>query len=107
MKISAKTKEHPEVSVDVNLPTDVAQAVNTYGAEAVFHAVNSKILFDIQGIIRRNIDKPHAEITKLVKEYKLSAKSRKPRKSPQQKALDLLTTLTPEQRKAVLSQLGK
>ncbi len=108
MKISAKTKEHPqEVSVEFAAPTNLAGVVQAYGEEAVFKAVTARITFDVQGIVRRNIDKPHAEIVKLVKEYKLSSKTRKPRKSVQEKALDLLSSLSPEQRKAILSQLGK
>ena len=108
MKISVKTKKHTTpVVVEHSLPSSVAQAVEQFGEGAVLKAVCDRITNDVAGIVRRHIEKAPADIMKFVRAYKLSEKSRQPRKTPQEKAAALLSTLTPEQRKAVLASLGK
>lgn len=106
MEIGAKTKEHPEVvTVEFDMPADLNAAVARFGEAAVYNGFVDSATIAVQALIRRNIDKPHAEVQAAVAQYVPGTRTRGVAKSPVEKAADLLKQLTPEQRKAILHQL--
>ena len=103
--ISAKTKEHPEaVSVEFDLPTDVAGLVERFGEAAVASAAVDSITISVQALLRRHINKSTEELQMLVNEFKPGTRTRGPSKSPLEKAMEALASLSPEDRKALLQK---
>ncbi len=106
MQIGAKTANHPEsVVVEFDMPSNLDETVARFGAEAVYNAAVDSFTIALQALIRRNIDKPLAEVQAAVSQYVPGTRTRGVAKSPVEKATDLLKQLTPEQRKAILHQL--
>lgn len=106
MQVSAKTKDHPQsVSVEMNIPEKLADLVKVYGEDVVASNAKGAIVISAQAFLRRNIDKPQAELQKAADGWKPGVRAAGTRKSAFEKVTDSLSSLTPEQKAELLKQL--
>lgn len=109
-KVAAKVTGGNPVEVDFNIPADLDGLVAAYGAGVVYGKAVDAITIDVQALIRRHLkgtDKVPAksaeEIQKLVSAYKPGVGT--VRKSPVDKVSSLISSMTPEEKKALLASL--
>jgi hypothetical protein len=112
-KISAKngTEENsPSAEVTYDFGDNLDESVALFGADVVFSRFKAAAIVDLQALIRRHLDgetpKSEAEIQALVDAWKPGVTSRK-RKSTKEKAEDLLSGLSLEERTRLLESLLK
>lgn len=110
-KISAKngTEEtSPSAEVTYDFGDNLEEAVALFGADVVFSRFKAAAIVDLQALIRRHLDgetpKSEAEIQALVDEWKPGVTTRK-RKSTKEKAEELLSGLSEDDRKKLLESL--
>jgi len=102
-KTGKKTK-HPEatVSADIDFGDNIAAMVTKFGEGIVFSQAKAALTVAFQGWLRSQLDQG-----KTVDEIQTNAKSWKPGerkqgKSPREKLLEQLSSLSPEERAAIL-----
>lgn len=106
MKVSAKTKNHPQpVTVEVNIPEKLADLTKHFGEEVVTSQARGAIVISAQATIRRLMEKgeKHEEIAKKMATWKPDL--RVPGKSTFEKTVSAIDKLSPEDRKALLAKL--
>jgi hypothetical protein len=111
MKISATRKGQdgrPDKSIEIeyDLPEKLSELASRYGEDIVANHARGSLIVTLQALIRNRLDKnqPTAEIQKAVNEWKPGI--RVPGKSANEKVLELLGKMTPEQRAAALKQFN-
>lgn len=106
MEISAKTKEGKSVTVNYDLPTDLAGLVAKFGDAVVYSNAKGAFVIGLQALLRRNIDKPQAEVQAAVDGYVPGVRgSSGPRKSTFEKLQESVTTLSDEEKKELIKRL--
>lgn len=105
MKVSAKRKDGPGVEVDYDFGDDLKTLVANFGEEIVFQHARGSLVVALQGWLRSLLDreKSPAEIQKEVKNWKPG--QRRQGKTQKEKALDMLSKLSPEDRAALVKQM--
>jgi len=104
-QISAKTKAHPEVvTVEYDMPTDLAGLVGKFGEEAVFSAAEASFTITLQNIIRANIEDAATAQT-AVNEFVPGARKPRSKKSTLDKVSESLSKLSPEEQKELLARI--
>ena len=94
------------VSVDFNVPDDLAGLAKACGDSIVASAAKGAIVIALQAFIRRHIEKgtPHADIQKEVNSWKPDVRT-VTKQSAFEKAASSLDKLSPEERKQLLAKL--
>lgn len=107
-KITARPGEDGvPMSVDVNLPETVDEAVKTYGEAAVYSRFLSALVIDMQAAMRTRMKagKTEKDISTELASWKPGV--RVAGATPIEKAKGLLSKLSPEERKELLKAIGK
>ena len=107
MKVSAKTKKHPEpIAVDYNIPETLKGMIDTFGEPVVTSAAKGAIVISLQSAMRRLMEKgkSQAEIQAEVAKWKPDTRTIN-RMSAFEKATATLDKLSPEERKQLLAKL--
>ena len=107
VKISARTKAHPEpVEVEYDLPDGLQAKITKYGEDVVDNHCEDSMVISIQALMRRLIEKgsSHADIQKAVTEWSPSVRN-VIRQTAFEKASTSLDKLTPEERRQLLQKL--
>lgn len=110
MKVSAKTKEHPqpiEVDYDFAEGKGLKGLVEKFGEEVVYSRALSSLVIDLQALIRRHREKKDFDKAKLldaVKNWKPTTVTTQ-RKPMVERLKEDATKLTPEQRAELLKVL--
>lgn len=105
MEISAKNKAGATVTVNYDLPTDLAGLVAKYGDAVVYSNAKSALVIGLQALLRRNIDKPQAEVQAAVDGYVPGVRASGPRKSSFEKVQESLGSLSEEEKKELIKRL--
>lgn len=103
-KISAKLKDTESVTVEFDIDDKLSDARKRYGEEVVFSRYRSSLIIDLQAFMRGLIKqgKSPTEIQQAVNEWQPGVKAKG--KTAAERARELFSKLTPEERKAVLAQ---
>lgn len=110
MKVSAKTKDHPEpIEVDYDFAEGkgLKGLVEKFGEEVVYSRALSSLVIDLQALIRRHREKKDFDKSKLleaVKAWKPTTVTTQ-RKPMVERLKDDVTKLSPEQRAELLKAL--
>lgn len=114
MEIKSRLKDWPadraSVAVNYDMPETLEALVAKFGPEVVAAKAIDSIVIDIQANVRRLIKKEgkdaltQEQIQQKITEYVPSAQARVSR-SPQEKIGELVTKLSPEEKKALIKQL--
>lgn len=109
-KITAKVTGGAPVTVDFNMPTDLAGLVAAFGETVVYSKAVDSVTIDVQALVRRHSKgtdkvpaKAHKEIQALVDAYKPGTAA--VRKSPVEKVGSLIAGMSAEEKAALLKQL--
>lgn len=106
MQVQAKTQKHPTpVSVEMDIPEKLADLVKKFGEEVVASNARGAIVIAAQAFLRRNIEKPAAELQKAADEWKPGVRAAGTKKSAFEKVTDALGSLSDEEKAALLKQL--
>lgn len=106
MEISAKTKESQPVTVNFDIPDDLAGLTAKFGEGVVASNAKGAIIISLQAFMRRHLDKGAEELQKLVDAWKPDTRAAAgPKKSAFEKVQESLGSLTPEQRAELLKAL--
>lgn len=105
MDITAKTKEHAPVTVKKDIPTDLAGLTKAFGEDAVASAAHRSFVISAQAFVRSHIDDDPKELQKKLDEWKPGVSTRGPRKSAFDKALEAASSMSQEEKKALLAKL--
>ena len=118
MEISAKLKDSKEaITVNYNFPSDLKGLTEKFGADVVYSKAIDSLTINVQSLVRRHL------ITKVDKDGKTISKPKTQaeiqaivsawipgvgavRKTPVEKIGNLLSQMTPEEKKALLAQLS-
>jgi hypothetical protein len=110
-KVSARNgneETSPSAEVTYDFGDNLEQAVEIFGAEVVFSRFKAAAIVDLQALIRRHLDsdppKSAEEIQALATEWRPGVSTRK-RKSTKEKAEDLFSQMSAEERTALLESL--
>ena len=107
-QISAKVTGGETVTVENEMPENIEQAVEEYGDEIVFSRFRASLVIDIQAFMRSYLKgedpKTQDEIQTLVDDWRPGVKARG--KSPTEKAKDLFSKLSAEQKAELLAELA-
>jgi len=118
MEISARLKDSKEaVKVTYNFPSDLKGLTDKFGADVVYAKAMGSLIIDIQATIRRYLvaktdkdgkvvskPKTQAEIQAIISSWVPGVGA--VRKTPVEKIGNLLSQMTPEEKKALLAQLS-
>ena len=110
MKVSAKTKEHPqpiEVEYDFAEGKGLKGLVEKFGEEVVYSRALSSLVIDLQALIRRHREKKdydHKKLLEAVKAWKPTTVTTQ-RKPMVERLKEDVTKLSPEQRAELLKTL--
>ena len=102
--------DKPGHSASVEYPAldaaDLATLVSSFGDDAVFNHAKRSFIVSLQSFIRSQIeaDKTPEEIQEAINDWKPGQK--RPGKSPQERAQELLAKMTPEERQRLLQEYG-
>lgn len=103
-KITAKLKDSQPVTVDFDVDEKLKDAVKRYGEDIVMSRYRSSLVIDLQafmrGLLKQN--KTPEEIQAAVDAWQPGVKARG--KSPAEKARDLFSKMSPEERAELLKQ---
>ncbi len=105
MKVSAKRSDSDvSVEVEYNFGANLGEAVELFGEDVVFNNAIGSLKVALQGFLRSQIDqkKTDEEITAAASTWKPGV--RKQGKSPQQKLIEQLNAMSPEDRAALLKE---
>lgn len=108
MKISAKTKDHPEpIEVEFDLPEDAEGLVAKYGLDLVADKARGALVIDIQAIMRRHIDNgaDAAAIQDAVSQWVPGVRGPVTKQTPFQRASNALGSLSDEEKAELLRKL--
>lgn len=115
MEITFKTKEHPEaktvswdlpVSEEAGPEANLQALVAKFGAESVVSNALANYVIGAQAFGRRHINKPDAELQELFASYDPNTRSAISKKSPFERAMASLGSLSAEEKAALLEALG-
>jgi len=108
--ITAKVTGGTPVTVEFNMPADVAGLVTAFGEGVVYSKAVDSLTIDVQALVRRHLKgtdkvppKSHKEIQALVDAYKPGVGA--VRKSPVEKVGTLISSMSSEEKAALLKQL--
>lgn len=107
IEITAEKTGKGEVSVNYDIGDNIQELSDQFGEEVVYSRARQSIIIAIQSFLRTQIEaeKTPAEIQEAVAEWKPGV--RKPAKTPEDRAREAFAAMSPEQRKAFLSDLKK
>lgn len=105
MEISAKTKAGATVTVNYELPEDLAGLIAKYGEAVVFSNAKSALVIGLQALLRRNIDKPQEEVQAAVDAYVPGVRASGPRQSTFEKLQNSVGSLSEEEKKELIKRL--
>lgn len=105
MKVSAKRKDGPSVEVDYDFGDDLDSLIKNFGTDIVFQHAKGSLVVALQGWLRSLLDRgtSAADIQKEVKNWKPG--QRRQGKTQKEKAAELISKLSPEERAALLKQM--
>lgn len=97
----------PKATVKLDFPDTTRELITKYGEEAVYSRARASFVIDIQSMMRSAIkgEKKQNEIQKLVEEWKPGVKAKG--RSTAEKAEDLLSKLTDEEKAALLAKFAQ
>ncbi len=109
-KIAAKVTGGEAVEVEYYIPDDLDGLVDHFGPEVVYSKAVDALTIDVQAFVRRHLKgsekvapKAAHEIQSLVEAYKPGAGH--PKKSASDRALDLISKMSAEDKAALLASL--
>ena len=105
MEISAKNKTGANVTVNYDLPTDLAGLTAKYGEAVVYSNAKSALVIGLQALLRRNIDKPQEEVQAAVDAYVPGVRASGPRQSTFEKLQNSVDSLSEEEKKELIKRL--
>lgn len=106
MEIKFKTKEHPESrSVEYPMPENLGDLIAKFGEDTVFNNAVDSLVISIQALCRRHIEKSDAELQEIVQNWVPGERSPAVKKSAFEKASSAISSLSPEERAALLEKL--
>lgn len=104
--INAKKKDSDKVvSVEYDMPENLAGLTEKFGEEAVASAAVDSFTISIQSVIRRNFEKSQEEIEAAVANWQPGVRQVGVKKTPLEKAKAALSAMSAEDRAALLAQL--
>ena len=108
MKIEAKLTDSEPVSVDYDFGDTLAQAVEKFGEEVVFTRYKAAAVIDLQAYMRNMIrsEKSEDDIRSEVAAWVPGIRQSKG-KSKEEKAREILSKLSAEERAAILAEFAK
>jgi len=108
--ITAKVTGGEPVTVNFNIPENLAGLVAAFGESVVYSKAVDSLTIDVQALVRRHLKgtdkvppKAHKEIQALVDAYKPGVGA--VRKSPVEKVGTLISSMSHEEKAALLKQL--
>ena len=107
MKVSAKTKNHPDpITVEFTLPETLADLAKKFGEDVVATAAKCSFIISLQAFLRRHLEKGTslADVQKEVNAWRPDVRTIS-KQTAFEKAASTLDKLTPEERKALIAKL--
>lgn len=104
--INAKKKDSDKVvSIEYDLPSDLAGLSERFGEEAVASAAVDSFTISLQSVMRRNFDKTQEEIEAAVAAWAPGVRQVGVKKTPLEKAKAALSAMSAEDRANLLASL--